>query len=76
MLGNGGNGRGVVRRGVDRSETVVARWDTRGHGSRDDTITVCGSINTLEEGKGGRVEDRWIVESSHGLNDKAKNGSQ
>lgn len=70
MLGNSSNGRGVVRRSVDRSEAVVARWDTRGNGCRDDTIVICWGIDTLEEGERGRIEDRWIIESAHRLNDK------
>jgi len=59
----------VVRVGVDRCEAVVAWWNSCSEIGCDNAVDLSG-VDTLEEGERGGVEDGWVIEGSHRLNDE------
>jgi len=64
VLSYGENGRGMVRVCVDRRETILSSWETGCNICAEDAIYCC-SVDTLEECKGGGVEDAWVSEIVH-----------
>ena len=69
VLGNRGKNRLVVRGSVDREETVGTGGKALGDVSSNDTGTVRGSVEALEESELGRVRGLGLVEGGEGFDD-------
>jgi len=69
MLGDRGKHGLMVRGGVDREETVGTSSEALSDVGSNDTVTVRGSIDALEERELGRVGGRGLVGRSQWLDD-------
>ena len=69
VLGDRGENRHVVRRGVDREETVGASGEALGYVCGNDAVAVGGSVDALEERELGGVGGLSLLERGEGLDD-------
>ena len=69
VLGDRGEDRLVVRRGVDREEPVGASGEALANVGGNDAVVVRGRVDALEEGERGGVRGLGLVERGEGLDD-------
>ena len=72
VLSDGRKNRLVVCRGVDRSQTVDTRSETRSYGNAENAIRVRGSIDTFEECKLGGICSDGLIQTSDLLDDDVR----